>query len=76
MAKKLVSGIDALVVITVLTSDRKRCAEIDEVIDAAFAKDPQLQVVRVVGYPSTTELETIGRTLDATTTPPADTEAS
>lgn len=53
---KTKSAFDSIVMITVLTSDPTRRDQIDLLIDAAFAKDPRIQTIRVVGYsdPATT----------------------
>jgi len=51
--------LDTVVVITVLTVNPGRRDEIDRLIDEAFGKDPRVQVVRVVGYPSTDDVATL-----------------
>ncbi len=63
MAKKL----DSIVMITVLTSNQERRDQIDRAIDGMFASDERVQVIRVVGYPSTDEIADLSRKISDVT---------
>ena len=60
MAKKL----DSIVMITVLTSDQERRDQIDQAIEGLFAGDERVQVIRVVGYPTTGDIADLSRKID------------
>ena len=65
MSSKQSPVVDSVVVIMLLTTNPERRDEIDRLIDEALAKDPRIQAVRVVGYPSPSETVAITRSIAA-----------
>ncbi len=65
---KLELELDSVVVLTVLTASPDRRDQIDRVIDKAFASDPRVQVVRVVGYSSPADIAGLASKITEATT--------
>lgn len=59
--------LDSIIVITVLTANPESRDRIDQVIDKMFVGDERVQLVRVVGYPTTGDIAGLSRKIDEAT---------